>query len=176
VLRVVLAGPPLPSGLLEHGVEHLGDEALLASGELLELLELSLELGGGAALGGLALGAEEFLDGDAQGLREIGQGGHRHPPAPLLERQHLLLEAAEGLSELDLGQAALGAQACDPLAELVEEGRLFGADRRREFVAELEGALETLLARRPKSPERPVTLLVFLAAYRMIGRRSDDVP
>ena len=48
------------------------DEALLASGELLELRELSLKLGGGAALGGLALGIEELLDGNAQGLREVG--------------------------------------------------------------------------------------------------------
>lgn len=42
------------------------------------------------------------------------------------------------------------------------------------FVAELEGAVETLLARRPKSPDGPVTLLVFLAGHRMLADRPRD--
>jgi hypothetical protein len=98
----------LPLGLLENGVEHLGDEALLASGELGELLELSLELGGGSALGRLLLGgAEELLDGDAEGLGELGQGGDGDATPALLEGEHLLLGVAEDLGELDLSEAAL---------------------------------------------------------------------
>lgn len=42
------------------------------------------------------------------------------------------------------------------------------------FVADLEGAVETLLARRAKSPEGSVTLLVFLAGHRMLADRPRD--
>jgi len=45
-----------------------------------------------------------------------------------------------------------------------------------EFVADLEGLVDTLLARRSKTPDGSVTLLVFLAAHRMLGRRTDDEP
>ena len=41
-----------------------------------------------------------------------------------------------------------------------------------EFVADLERAVETLLARRP--PAGPVTLLVFLAGHPMLADRPHD--
>jgi len=59
-------------------------------------------------------------------------------------------------------------------------GRLFqfrSVAEMHEFVAGLEGLVDTLLARRPKSPDGSVTLLVFLAAHRMLGaRESGDEP
>lgn len=74
------------SGLLEDGVEHLGDEALLGAGEPADALELTLELGRGTALAGLVLFADELVDGDGQKSCECWKHGGRDAPAFCRER------------------------------------------------------------------------------------------
>jgi len=122
-----LCAPCLVARLLEDGVEHLGDEALLAPREFGELLELPLEFWCGSALGRLILDANELGNVNTEGLGEDWKVGNRHAPPPLLEGDDPLLGAAEQLGELDLCHAALFAQGSDALAEVLEEGLLFGA-------------------------------------------------
>ena len=63
---------PSAVGVLNGGIQHLHDEALLSLGQTLDALDLLLQLRGPAApFGGRLLGAEQLFDGDAEGRRAL---------------------------------------------------------------------------------------------------------
>jgi hypothetical protein len=112
----------LSSGLLENGVEHFEDEALLGAWKLADALRLPLELGGGSALGGAALGVDELFERDGQGFGKHREHGDGRAPAGHLAVGDLLLREAENLAELGLGEALLHAQLGDAPAQSFGEG------------------------------------------------------
>jgi hypothetical protein len=132
------------AGLLQDGLEHLRDEALLGARQSLEHLELNLELGAGSALGLGAGEPEQMVDRDVEERGESGQQRDGDPSPSFLEGEQLLLGDPEGVGDLDLSEPPLRAQACEALTELQEEVlviawhhsvRVWGAGRSRSVDA-----------------------------------------
>ena len=107
--------------LLQHGVEHLHDEALLRLGQCGDALDLPLQLRHRPALGGLGLFADQFLDADAEQRGQSRQVRDRHATLAAFVGGDGLLRDAELFGELNLRDALLFAQAGDACAEL-EQG------------------------------------------------------
>lgn len=97
----------LPCLLLKDGIEDLEDKPLTRLGELPDALEVALDLGGGTALAGLSVLAEEAFDGGAEGLGEGGEHGGGDSSSGDLEVADLLLGEAEEIGELGLGETLL---------------------------------------------------------------------
>ena len=117
--------------LLQDGIEHLHDEALLRLGQCADAFELLLQLRCRPALACAALGrrADEFLDADVERLGQQRQCRDRHPALSALVGGDGLLRDAEGLGELDLGDATRLAQCGEAFAEGDEKAAFFFADR-----------------------------------------------
>jgi len=98
--------------LLEDGLEHVEHEALPGSRQAAELLEVTLELGGGAALAGAIGQAEQGFDGHGEVLGQGGQERDRETAPTALIGGDELLRDAEPRGELGLREplrfAALG--------------------------------------------------------------------
>ena len=108
----------------EHCIEHLDDEALLGSRQLLDTFDLSQQLWRGTALGRRWLLSHELLDRDAKEACYEGQGGNGHTAAADFVGVDGPLRDTEPFGELHLGDGLGLAGLGDASAEMGEEGLL----------------------------------------------------
>src|SRR5690606_31073886 len=110
----------------DHGVEDLGDGALLGLGERLNLLQLLLQLRRRPALAGGAPGgrADQFFDGHLQHAGDGGQRRRGDEGGADFVMRHRLLRDAQLLGQVGLGEAERLASRCDLAAELPVEIRV----------------------------------------------------
>ena len=120
----------LSVGLRQHRVDDLADQLLLGLGQSAEWFELLLRSGRRPALAGTARGrgADEFLDGDAEGVGQRRQHRDGHAALAALVGGDGLLADVEPFRQLDLGQALGLAQRRQAFAEGDKEGAFLVAD------------------------------------------------
>ncbi len=111
----LLHSPSALPALRQQRIEHFDHQALLGLGQGLQAFQLLLQLRRGSALLGFRGFGHQRFDADAQRLRDQRQGRDLDAPSTDLVGGDGLPLHAEGLGELDLGDALL-------LAELGDAG------------------------------------------------------